>query len=186
MQCGAVQPGPAATTAGMRCRDLRSAAPAGCAEACIPPRLSPNASRRPSTSSIHRRAPSPSASPSLSASSGACPPPSHPPTPPPLSAPRPLPRTRHPTPVTKHPNIPLPLPHLLPLLLAHALPPPRCDGWQLGLDRLSLKAHESDYAKELRAWLSRWGTLPSRTRHSAGVLTRQEVASMVPAALLGL
>jgi hypothetical protein len=60
-----------------------------------------------------------------------------------------------------------------------------CDGWQLGLDRLSLKANESDYAKELRAWLSRWGTLPSKQKHSAGVLTRQEVASMVPAALLG-
>lgn len=60
-----------------------------------------------------------------------------------------------------------------------------CDGWQLGLDRLSLKTNESDYAKELRAWLSRWGTLPSKQKHSAGVLTRQEVASMVPAALLG-
>ena len=61
-----------------------------------------------------------------------------------------------------------------------------CDGVQLGVDRVMLKTGRSQYVKDLREWLMLWGTLPSHTgaNTSAGVITRQEVASMVPAALL--
>jgi hypothetical protein len=58
-----------------------------------------------------------------------------------------------------------------------------CDGVQLGVDRMVLKTGRSQYVKDLRQWLMLWGTLPSHTgaNTSAGVITRQEVASMVPA-----
>lgn len=63
-----------------------------------------------------------------------------------------------------------------------------CDGVQLGVDRMVLKTGRSQYVKDLRRWLMLWGTLPSHTgaTTSAGVITRQEVASMVPAALLNV
>jgi len=61
---------------------------------------------------------------------------------------------------------------------------PWCDGWQLGVNRVQLKRGGSDYTRALREWLLLWGTLPARQHASAGVITRQEVASMVPGALL--
>ncbi len=48
-----------------------------------------------------------------------------------------------------------------------------CDGYQLGMNRVSLKTHTSEYAREMRTWMLKWGTLPSRDKKSAGVITRQ-------------
>lgn len=61
-----------------------------------------------------------------------------------------------------------------------AIPPPTkllwCDGWQLGMDKMSLKFSRNPVLKDLQRWLVKC--------NNTGVLTRQAVDSMVPAAIL--
>lgn len=60
------------------------------------------------------------------------------------------------------------------------IPPPTqlpwCDGWQLGMDKMSLKFTRNPVLRELQRWLVKY--------NNTGVLTRQAVDSMVPAAIL--
>ena len=62
------------------------------------------------------------------------------------------------------------------------VPPPRrldwCDGWQLGVDKMTLKYSRDATLRETQRWLVK--------HNSTGVLTRQAVDSMVPAAILGV
>ena len=60
------------------------------------------------------------------------------------------------------------------------IPPPTrlpwCDGWQLGVDKMSLKFSRNPMLRDLQRWLVKC--------NNTGVLTRQAVDSMVPAAIL--
>eukprot|EP00854_Cymbomonas_tetramitiformis_P013699 gene13699-16191_t len=60
------------------------------------------------------------------------------------------------------------------------VPPPSklawCNGWQLGCDKAALKYSDDWHLKKIKAWLADYSSL--------GVLTRQEVVSMIPASLL--
>jgi len=60
------------------------------------------------------------------------------------------------------------------------IPPPTrlpwCDGWQLGTDKMSLKFSRNPMLRDLQRWLVK--------ANNTGVLTRQAVDSMVPAAIL--
>jgi tRNA (cytosine34-C5)-methyltransferase len=60
------------------------------------------------------------------------------------------------------------------------IPPPTrlawCDGWQLGVDKMSLKFSRNPMLRDLQRWLVK--------TNNTGVLTRQAVDSMVPAAIL--
>ena len=60
------------------------------------------------------------------------------------------------------------------------IPPPKrlewCNGWQLGCDKMALKFSHQQAMYETQRWLVKY--------NSTGVLTRQAVDSMVPAAIL--
>ena len=62
------------------------------------------------------------------------------------------------------------------------IPPPKelrwCNGWQLGCDKMALKYSRTPELREFQRWLVKY--------NSTGVLTRQAVDSMVPAAILGV
>lgn len=62
------------------------------------------------------------------------------------------------------------------------IPPPKelrwCNGWQLGCDKMALKYSRTHELREFQRWLVKY--------NSTGVLTRQAVDSMVPAAILGV